>query len=345
MRKLIILFGGQSYEHEISIVSAISLHKAIAAQCAFVFLSPDRRFYLIDLIDMKAEYFANGRYRKSVELFLARGGFERKTLFGRTPIDGDVVVSVAHGADGEDGKLAALFEFYGVNYVGPRLEASALSFNKLFTKFLAAAAGVKTLPYQTIRRGDTITIAYPFIVKPLRLGSSIGVSVAKDESDLSYAIDMAFEFDDEAIVEPFIADVLEYNLAGCKTADGWRLSAIEQPQKKELLDFEQKYLDFARDGKVKEAALPSETAEALREAFRKIYSQGFDGALIRCDFFVLDGEVVLNEINPIPGSLANYLFDDYETTLNALIDSLPRSREIAVTYNYIRSIRSAKGKL
>ncbi|MDR0665076.1 MAG: D-alanine--D-alanine ligase [Helicobacteraceae bacterium] len=345
MRKPIILFGGQSYEHEISIVSAISLHKAISAQCSFVFLSPDRRFYLINLIDMKAEHFASGRYRKNTELFLARGGFERKTLFGRTPIDGDAVISVAHGADGEDGKLAALFEFYAIAYVGPRLEASVLSYNKLFTKFLAAAAGVKTLPYQIIKRGDAIDIPYPFIIKPLRLGSSIGVCVAKNESELSYAIDMAFEFDDEAIVEPFIADVREYNLAGCKTLDGWRLSVIEQPQKKELLDFEQKYLDFAREGKVEEAALPNETAEALRETFKKIYSQGFDGALIRCDFFVVNNEAVLNEINPIPGSLANHLFDDYETTLNELMDSLPRSRQIAVTYNYIRSIKTAKGKL
>ncbi|MDR1451344.1 MAG: D-alanine--D-alanine ligase [Helicobacteraceae bacterium] len=345
MLKPIILFGGQSYEHEISIVSAISLHKAISAQCAFVFLSPDRRFYLIDLIDMKAEHFASGRYKKNRELFLARGGFERKTLFGRTPIDGDVIVSVAHGADGEDGKLAALFEFHSIPYVGPRLEASVLSFNKRWTKFLAQVSEVKTLPYQIVKRGDAINMAYPFILKPLRLGSSIGVCVVKNEADLSYAIDMAFEFDDEAIAEPFIANVREYNLAGCRTGDVWRLSAIEQPQKKEFLDFDQKYLDFTRDEKVKEANLPSETAEALREAFRKIYSRGFDGALIRCDFFITNGEIILNEINPIPGSLANYMFSDYETTLNALIDALPRQKRIAVTYNYIRSIKSAKGKL
>ncbi|MDR1911355.1 MAG: D-alanine--D-alanine ligase, partial [Helicobacteraceae bacterium] len=329
MQKPIILFGGQSYEHEISIISAISLHKAISSQCAFVFLSPDRRFYLIDLIDMKADHFSSGRYRKNPELFLARGGFERKTLFGRTPIDGDVVISVAHGADGEDGKLAALFDFYGVAYVGPRLEASVLSFNKRWTKFLALCAGVKTLPYQVVRRGGAIDLPYPFILKPLRLGSSIGIAVVKSQADLNYAIDAAFEFDDEAIAEPFIDGVSEYNLAGCKTGETWRLSTIEEPQKKEVLDFDQKYLDFTRDGKAKEARLPNETTEALREAFKKIYDQGFAGALIRCDFFVINNEVILNEINPIPGSLAHYLFPDYETTLNALLDALPRPKQIA----------------
>ncbi|GHS89440.1 D-alanine--D-alanine ligase [Campylobacterota bacterium] len=345
MNKPIILFGGQSYEHEISIVSAIALYHAIESQCVFVFISGDRRFYLIDLMDMKADHFASGKYRKDTELFLIKGGFARKTLFGLSPIDGDEVINMVHGADGEDGKLAAIFEFYGVRFVGPRLEASVLSFNKHYTKFLAANAGVKTLPYEIVRRGETIALPYPFILKPLRLGSSIGVSVVKSEADLQYAADKAFEFDGEAIAEPFVANVREYNLAGCFAAGEWKLSIIEEPKKAELLDFDQKYLDFSRAAKAKSADLDAVAAEAIRTAFKRVYEQGFQGALIRCDFFLINGEVVLNEVNPIPGSLAHYLFDDYETALNALIESLPAPREIAVTYNYIHSIRSAKGKL
>ncbi|MDR2904334.1 MAG: D-alanine--D-alanine ligase [Helicobacteraceae bacterium] len=345
MNKPIILFGGQSYEHEISIVSAIALYQALTSQCVFVFLSGDRRFYLIDLMDMKADYFASGRYKKAPELFLARGGFVRKGFFGYAPIDGDEVVNVSHGADGEDGKLAALFEFYGVRYVGPRLEASVLSFNKHYTKFLASAAGVKTLPYEIIKRGDKIKTPCPFILKPLRLGSSIGISVVKSEADLPFALDAAFEFDNEAIVEPFITNVREYNLAGCFAGGEWKLSIIEEPKKREVLDFDQKYLDFTRDKKPAAAALPVGVAESMRETFKRVYNHGFAGSLIRCDFFVIDGEVVLNEINPIPGSLANYLFDNYEEIINALIASLPERRDITVTYNYIHSIRSAKGKL
>lgn len=181
MRKPIILFGGASFEHEISIVSAIGLHQAITAQCVFVFLSQEHRFYMVDIMDMQADHFSSGRYHKDTELFLARGGFERKTLFGRAPIDGDVVISVVHGADGEDGALAALLDFYGIAYVGPRLEVSALSFNKHLTKYLAVISGVKVLPYQVISRGETVNLAYPYILKPLRLGSSLGICTVLDK--------------------------------------------------------------------------------------------------------------------------------------------------------------------
>lgn len=345
MQKPVILFGGQSYEHEISIVSAISLHKVLTKACEFVFLSPDRRFYRIDLIDMRADHFASGRYRKNPELFLSRGGFEQKTLFGRKPIDADTVISTVHGGDGEDGKLAALFEFYNIAYIGPRLEASVLSFNKHFTKHLAQMARVKTLPYEVVRRGEAITLPYPYILKPLRLGSSIGVSVVKNDEERDYALDVAFEFDTEVLAEPFISGVREYNQAGCRAGETWMLSIIEEPAKKELLDFDQKYLDFARTGKACEADLPPATAEAVREAFKRVYAQGFDGALIRCDFFIIDGEVYLNEVNPVPGSLANYLFENFETTLDSLMAALPQARQIPVSYHYIHSIRSAKGKL
>ena len=341
----IILFGGQSYEHEISIVSAIALKKVLPRVCRFIFLAPDRRFYLIGADQMRAEFFASGDYRKNTELFLTRGGFEKKTLLGRAPIEAGTVISIVHGADGEDGKLAALFDFYGVPYVGPRLEASVLSFNKLFTKYLAQTAGVKTLDYQTVRRGEKVNLPYPYILKPLRLGSSIGVSVVKSDEERDYALDVAFEFDTEVLAEPFVSKVREYNLAGCRAGDVWQLSIIEEPAKNDLLDFDQKYLDFARTGKAREAELDAPIAEAIREAFKRVYAQGFDGALIRCDFFVIDEAVYLNEVNPIPGSLSNYLFEAYESTLDSLMNNLPQPKQIPVSYDYIHTIRSAKGKL
>lgn len=162
---------------------------------------------------------------------------------------------------------------------------------------------------------------------------------------MAYAEDVAFEFDDEAIAEPFISNVREYNLAGCFADDEFIFSVIEEPKKTDLLDFDQKYLDFSRSSKATPAKISPKLADQMKEAFKNIYLQGFAGALIRCDFFVINDEVYLNEINPVPGSLANYLFEDYEKVLNALIDNLPNRRHIAVRYNYIHSIRSQKGKL
>ncbi|WP_170020043.1 D-alanine--D-alanine ligase [Campylobacter sp. RM16190] len=340
-----ILFGARSYEHEISIVSAIALKNVLKSEPMFVFCDKFREFYLIEAKDMKANFFSSGNYKKSKKLLLKNGGFFAGGMFGEKKIEADVFINLIHGMDGEDGKMAALLDFYEIRYIGPRLEASAMSYNKELTKLLAVKAGVKVLKYEVLRRGDTSNFALPVILKPVRLGSSIGVSVVKDDSELEYAQDVAFEFDTEVLVEPFIEGVKEYNLAGCKIDGKIKFSIIEEPKKKEFLDYEQKYMSFSSESRAKEADISEALKAKLKESFERIYSCGFDGALIRCDFFVIDDEVYLNEINPNPGSLANYLFDDFEATINALAKNLPRERDIRIDYQFINSITSAKGKL
>jgi len=103
-------------------------------------------------------------------------------------------------------------------------------------------------------------------------------------------------------------------------------------------------MDFSRSEQVSKAEIPEALVAKLRANFSKIYDGLFEGALIRCDFFVVDGEVLLNEINPIPGSMANYLFEDFGACLEALSGSLPQNKRIRPTYEYIHSIASAKGK-
>ena len=88
-----------------------------------------------------------------------------------------------------------------------------------------------------------------------------------------------------------------------------------------------------------------ELKEKLKDSFKKIYNPLFKGALIRCDFFILDNEIYLNEINPNPGSLANYLFKDFNTTLNALADQISLEKMIKINYNFLHSINEQKGKL
>ncbi|QCD52581.1 D-alanine--D-alanine ligase [Campylobacter sp. RM16192] len=340
-----ILFGARSYEHEISIVSAIALKNVLKSEPVFVFCDKFREFYLIEAKDMKANFFSSGNYKKSKKLLLKNGGFFAGGMFGEKKTEVDVFINLIHGMDGEDGKMAALLDFYEIRYIGPRLEASAMSYNKEITKLLAVKAGVKTLKYEVLRRGDILNLALPIILKPVRLGSSIGVSVVKDDGELEYAQDVAFEFDTEVLVEPFIEGVKEYNLAGCKVDGKIKFSIIEEPKKKEFLDYEQKYMSFSSESRAKEADI-SETIKAkLKESFERIYNCGFDGALIRCDFFVIDDEVYLNEINPNPGSLANYLFNDFEETINLLAKNLPRERDIKIDYQFINSITSAKGKV
>jgi D-alanine-D-alanine ligase len=345
--KLAILFGGASYEHEISIVSAITVKGKLEStfDLSFIFCDQDHKFYLIDGSKMKAITFSRGEHRKMAQLFLTNGGFEQRGMFGSKKYDMPIL-NLVHGGDGEDGSIASMFDFFGISFIGPRKEASMLSFDKHYTKWFAESIGVKTLPYEVLHKNDTRSVKtpYPFIIKPARLGSSIGVSIVREMSELDYALDVAFEFDEVVLIEPFISGVKEYNLAGFSARGEITYSIVEEPQKAEFLDFEKKYLDFSRSGSVEHAAVSDALVVQLHESFSKIYLPLFEGALIRCDFFEIEGEVYLNEVNPIPGSMANYLFNDFSGSIQKLLGSLPTKKAIRVNYDYIHSISSAKGK-
>lgn len=342
-----LIFGGNSYEHEISIVSAIVLKKVFRGKLNFIFCDKNRNFYLINPNKMNAKTFSSGAYKDEKQVFLKQGGFYEKSLLKEKLLDADVYINLIHGKDGEDGKIAALMEFFNIRYIGPRLEASVLSYNKELTKLYAKKVGVKTLPYTILKKSDKQykEPKYPCILKALRLGSSIGLAVAKNKEEFEYAKDLAFEFDDEILIEDFIENVKEYNLAGCKIKDEMIFSIIEEPKKNELLDFEQKYLSFSSSAEVKEADLSEELKNKLKEAFVRIYDPCFKGALIRCDFFVLDNEVYLNEINPNPGSLANYLFKDFSVILQRLAECVKNEKSIEIDYTFLHSINGQKGKL
>ena len=184
--KLTILFGGASFEHEISIVSAITLKEKLAGfNLTFVFCDQDHSFYLIDSSKMKATTFSKGEYKKMPKLTVSRGAFVQKSLFGSQEYS-STVLNLIHGADGEDGSIAALLDFFSIKYIGPRIDASVFSYDKRYTKWLCNARGVKCLKHEelSLREHNNIKIPYPIIVKPSRLGSSIGVSIVKEESEL-----------------------------------------------------------------------------------------------------------------------------------------------------------------
>jgi D-alanine-D-alanine ligase len=348
--RLTILFGGASFEHEISIVSAITLKEKLTSfDLKFIFCDAEHNFYLINSADMKATTFSKGEYKAMPVLSLIQGAFveTKKSLFGSTKIEHkETLLNLIHGSDGEDGTIAALMDFYAIKYIGPRVDACTFSYDKRYTKYLCEAIGVKSVAYEVLKKDEVndISTPYPIIVKPARLGSSIGVSIVKDESELDYALDVAFEFDSVVLVEPFLENVKEYNLAGYYANGAMHYSIVEEPHKEEFLDFEKKYMDFSRSEQVLKADISQELQQRLQTNFDKVYKGLFEGALIRCDFFVHNDEVLLNEINPIPGSMANYLFDDFAKAIESLANSLPHAKRPRVSYDYIHSISHAKGK-
>ncbi len=340
-----IIFGSKSFEHEISIVSAIAMKKVLDRQPVYIFADSQKQLYNIPADKITSKLFSSGSYKKFDTLTIKHGGFFSKTMFGETKLEFDVVLNLIHGKDGEDGTVASLLEFFDIAYIGPRLEASAISYNKTLTKLYAKHKAVAVLEFESFKKDDDIVVDnYPVIIKPSCLGSSIGVSIVKNRNELQYAVDVAFEFDDEIIVEPFIKDIKELNIAGACIDGEFVFSIIEEPQKGEFLDFEKKYLDFSRTSQVSRADISDNLAKKVRDTFAKVYNNTFTGSIIRCDFFIYKEEIVLNEINSIPGSYANYLFDDFNQVIDGVARSLPQIIDIKIDYAYVNKIQQAKGK-
>jgi len=340
--KFAVLFGGSSFEHEISIVSAITIKDKLNIT-AFIFVDKNRDFYLIEKENMKSKYFASGEYKKAQKIEITKGGFKYQKGFLKKVyyVDFDVAINLIHGRDGEDGKIPGMLEFYNIKAITPNIESCAISYNKVLTKAYAKEIEVDVIDYEIIASPKT-KFNFPVIVKPARLGSSIGVSIARNQDEFNYAFDVAREFDELIIVEPFIEGIEEYNLAGCRVGDEWIFSKLEKVEKNDFLDFEKKYMDFSRkEIKVNENV---ELKEKFQEVFKKIYANQFTNALIRCDFFYKNGIIYLNEINPIPGSLANYLFDDFKNVIEKLAKNLKTEQKININYEYINKIQMAKGK-
>ncbi len=345
--KIAIVFGGVSFEHEISIVSSIAMKDVLKNELIYLFLDASRDLYHIPTDIIKSKLFSSGEYKKFDKAYFQKGGFYKKGgLFSKDKeIEFDVVLNLSHGGDGEDGILSSVLDFYNIPFIAPRTEACVVSSNKFLTKGYAASVGVNTLDYKYFKKGDIVCVdSFPVILKPVKLGSSIGVSIVKSQEELDYALDVAYEFDNAVIIEPFISGVKEYNLAGTKIDGEFRFSIIEEPQKAEFLDFDKKYLDFSRTSKAMAVDLGEKLNNEIKESFKRLYNTLFEGSIIRCDFFVVNNQVYLNEINSIPGSMANYLFEDFNSMFNELANDLPIKKHIPINYEYVNKIQASKGK-
>ncbi len=345
--KIAIVFGGVSFEHEISIVSSIAMKDVLNNELIYLFLDESRDLYHIPTNIITSKLFSSGEYKKFDKVYFQKNGFYKKGgLFAKEKtIDFDVVLNRSHGGDREDGILSSVLDFYNIPFIAPRTEACVVSSNKFLTKGYASSVGVNTLDYKYFTKGQKVIVdSFPVILKPVKLGSSIGVSIVKTQEELEYALDVAYEFDNAIIIEPFISGVKEYNLAGTKVNGQFRFSIIEEPQKAEFLDFDKKYLDFSRTSKALEVDLGEKLNEEIKESFRRLYNTLFEGSIIRCDFFVVNDTVYLNEINSIPGSMANYLFEDFASLFNDVATTLPLKKHIPITYEYVNKIQASKGK-
>lgn len=204
-----------------------------------------------------------------------------------------------HGRFGEDGSVQGLLEMMGIPYTGSGVLSSALAINKVFSKELFRAAGLTVAPYEVLRRGErpSGTIELPAVVKPSREGSSVGVSIVKEMAQLEPALEAAFSYDDEILVERFIKG-REVQVG---ILDGRALGAIEIVPKNEFYDFEAKYTAGMAEH-ILPARLPAAVYRDVLKAGETAHASLACHCYSRVDFLVTEaGECYLLEVNTLPG--------------------------------------------
>jgi D-alanine-D-alanine ligase len=224
----------------------------------------------------------------------------------------DVVFPVLHGPFGEDGTVQGLLELAGVAYVGAGVAASALSMDKDLFKSVMRDKGVPVARSLTVRRWDRGRVESPFgfpvVVKPARLGSSVGISIVREPGDLEAAVELAFAHDEKILLEEFEAGVeVECGVLGNETPIASIPGEIV-PLASDWYDFEAKYADGGM-----ELVIPARIDDAVQQRVQELAVASFVAAdcegMARVDFFVREnGDVLVNELNTIPGFTATSVY-------------------------------------
>jgi D-alanine-D-alanine ligase len=321
--RVAVLAGGRSSEHEISLGSARSV---VAA------LDPDRYETLTIEIGRDGRWALPAAAEPAA---LPRSRAETLPLPAdsapATLADVDVVLPILHGPFGEDGTVQGALELAGVPYVGAGVLASALCMDKDVFKQVMRAQGIPVASHVALRPGDPAVnpFGYPVFVKPARLGSSVGISKVRAEDDLGAAIELASRHDDKVLVEEFVAGIeIEVGVLGDHRQPVASLPGQVVSNLADWYDYASKYDDGGSDLLVPPPGLSQEQIElAQQRAVQAFVATDCEG-MARGDFFVResDGEIVMNELNTIPGftttSFYARLFAASDVPYDALLDRL-----------------------
>ncbi|HEU4320041.1 MAG TPA: hypothetical protein VFS66_08160 [Acidimicrobiia bacterium] len=308
-----VVFGGPSDEHDISILTGLQVAHALDG-IETIYWSKSGDWYHLDS-DLEAGDFVDGVPRKAREISFV-GAPGQGFVSRKKPISLDAVLIACHGGPGEDGTLQGMLDLAGLRYTGPGQAASALGMDKLAFGSAMAAAGLPTLPRTLVTTGEEAAPSFdgPFIVKPRFGGSSIGIEIAEDWVTVLALKASSRFFDQGAVVEPFIAGSRDLQVA-VRTYPEWQLSAVEAPARSGdgIYSYDQKYLAWGGEvstGRELPASIDATIEKGIRELSRRVTDVAGLRGIARIDFLEKDGELFVNEVNTIPGSMSVYLWID-----------------------------------
>lgn len=353
--KLGVLFGGVSVEHEVSVITAIQAMNAIDTakyDIVPIYITKDGTWYsgaMLKDIKIYSDMDLLKRYAHEVVLYKKEGRFvlQSTTGFLRHEIEElDMCFPIMHGTYGEDGALQGYLETVGIPYAEADHYAATVGQDKIFMKQIWKDSGVPVVKYvwfydydyqenpdKVVEKCETLN--YPMIVKPARLGSSVGITVAHNNQELRDAIVDAISYDTKILVEEMVQNLVEVNISVLGNYRKQKLSVIEEVGgSKDFLTYNDKYVGGSKTKGSKSAGMasakriiPARISDDLRnkvnevaiKAFRSLGASG----VVRIDFLIdkKNKKVYANEINSIPGSLSFYLWDKTDKTYTELLNS------------------------
>ena len=345
--KLGVIFGGESVEHEVSIISAVQAMESMddtKYDIIPIYISKNRTWYtgaMLRDIDVYKDFEDLKRYAKEVVLVRKDDKFylqSTKGIFRKDVTEIDIMFPIVHGNNVEDGSLQGYLESVGIPYVGSHVLGSALGQDKVLMKQVFEANDISVVPYTWFydyeysdSANDILKkiekLGYPVVVKPATLGSSVGITYVKTSKDIDTAIDDAIKYDKKIVVEKAVDNLIEVNCSVLGNYKYQETSVLEEVlSDNELLTYADKYIGGSK-GKLKggmksskgmastsriiparvDKKVENEIIDVSKRAFRALNLSG----VCRIDFLIdsKTNKVFINEPNTIPGSLAFYLWE------------------------------------
>lgn len=349
--KVGVVFGGNTVEHEVSIISAIQAMKHINKdkyEVIPIYITKDMIWYTGKML-MEIESYKNldliKRYARKVTLVKTMEGFFLKNvkgLFNTNVAELDIVFPIVHGNNMEDGTIQGYLNLVGIPFVGSNILASSLGQDKVMLKQVLQSNNLPIVDYiwfydfEYLDKKEEIQnkiekLKYPVIVKPATLGSSIGISVVKNSKDLEEAITLAIKYDAKILVEKVVDNLTEVNCSVLGNFEYMETSILEEVlSEEEFLSYKDKYLT---KGKAKgivstKRIIPANIDKSLEQDIRELSEKTFKAlnlsGLCRIDFLIDKSKktVFINEPNTIPGSLSFYLWEPVGKKYEQLLDDL-----------------------
>lgn len=351
-----VIFGGVSVEHEVSIISAVQAMKHLDEEkyeIIPIYIGKDKEWYtgrLLKDIDIFSDLDLMKKYATNVTLYNKGDDFVlvKKHGIKRIVEYVDLILPIVHGTNVEDGTLQGYLELIGIPYAGSNLYSSAVGQDKIFQKQIFEASNIRVPKYIWFfdneykeNEKDILNkikkLGYPVMVKPARLGSSIGINKVKDEKNVQLAIEEAMKYDEKVLIEKVVENLIEVNCSVLGNYESQKSSLLEEVMGvDEFLSYKDKYLGsgtkksgnkakgMVATNRVLPARLDDKMTNDIRELSKDVFKVLNASGVVRIDYLIdkKTKSVYVNEINTIPGSLSFYLWEATDKPYKELLDDI-----------------------